>query len=260
MLQVGCSCCYVACVASVVARCVRAVVAWLALDSLVVVSPVWRTVVGKSKCGAPGHLRRIWGLRCAVGLAGAFWRVFPERCLGGSGGGSPRIDLRFFCSSAYCGILFKILCRWVVGLCILVKVLPKIALYRFWQRFFPGVLCVYFGPPLCCSCGSKCAVWLGCVLVRFSQDGSWRFRGRFSPKLPCVCFGCRCSLSLSRDELLLLPVGLFVLQSAWAFLVKTALLFAPKISAVLVGLRVSPWFGWFASFLVLGVLSQMVVW
>ncbi|MQL97115.1 hypothetical protein Taro_029801 [Colocasia esculenta] len=27
-------------------------------------------------------------LRCAVGLAGAFWLVFPEWCLGGSGGGS----------------------------------------------------------------------------------------------------------------------------------------------------------------------------
>ncbi|MQM10128.1 hypothetical protein Taro_043018, partial [Colocasia esculenta] len=26
------------------------------------------------------------GLRCAIGLAGAFWRVFPELCLGGSSG------------------------------------------------------------------------------------------------------------------------------------------------------------------------------
>ncbi|MQL99764.1 hypothetical protein Taro_032493, partial [Colocasia esculenta] len=35
------------------------------------------------------------GLRCAasVGLAGAFWRVFLEWCLGGSGGGSPRTGL-----------------------------------------------------------------------------------------------------------------------------------------------------------------------
>ncbi|MQL96195.1 hypothetical protein Taro_028867, partial [Colocasia esculenta] len=62
------------------------------------------------------------GLRYAasVGLAGAFWRVFPERRLGGSGGGCPR-------------------------LCMLVKVLPRIALCRFWWRFFPGVLCVCFG-------------------------------------------------------------------------------------------------------------------
>ncbi|MQM22975.1 hypothetical protein Taro_056035 [Colocasia esculenta] len=61
-------------------------------------------------------------------------------------------------------------------------VLPRIALCHFWWRFFPGVLCVCFGPPLCCPCGSKCAVWLGCVLARFSQDGSWHLWWRFSPK------------------------------------------------------------------------------
>ncbi|MQL98078.1 hypothetical protein Taro_030780 [Colocasia esculenta] len=38
----------VACMASVVARCVRAVVVRLALDSLAVVFPMWRTVAGKS--------------------------------------------------------------------------------------------------------------------------------------------------------------------------------------------------------------------
>ncbi|MQM04176.1 hypothetical protein Taro_036970 [Colocasia esculenta] len=38
------------------------------------------------------------GLRYAVVLAGAFWRVFPEWCLGGSGGGSPRTGLRCFYS------------------------------------------------------------------------------------------------------------------------------------------------------------------
>ncbi|MQL72024.1 hypothetical protein Taro_004356 [Colocasia esculenta] len=39
----------VACVASVVARCVRAVVARLAVDSLVVVFPVWRMIAGRSR-------------------------------------------------------------------------------------------------------------------------------------------------------------------------------------------------------------------
>ncbi|MQM20306.1 hypothetical protein Taro_053323 [Colocasia esculenta] len=92
---------------------------------------------------------------------------------------------------------------WSFGLCILVKVLPRIALCRFWRRFFPGVLRVRFGPPLCCPCGSKCAVWLGCVLVRFSQDGSWRFWWRFSPMLPCMschCFqlDCPCYSLLGR--------------------------------------------------------------
>ncbi|MQL89728.1 hypothetical protein Taro_022308 [Colocasia esculenta] len=43
-------------------------------------------------------------------------------------------------------------------------------------------------PPqsLRCAVGSAGAFWLGRVLVRFSQDGSWRFWWRFSPKLPCV--------------------------------------------------------------------------
>ncbi|MQL88409.1 hypothetical protein Taro_020970, partial [Colocasia esculenta] len=39
VLQVGCSCCCVACMASVVARCVHAVVARLVVDSLAVVFP-----------------------------------------------------------------------------------------------------------------------------------------------------------------------------------------------------------------------------
>ncbi|MQL69786.1 hypothetical protein Taro_002070 [Colocasia esculenta] len=85
---------------------------------------------------------------------------------------------------------------WSFGLCILVKVLPRIALCRFWWRFFPGVLRVCVRLPLCFSCGSKCAVWLGRVLVRFSQDGSWRFLVEVLPKAALCCFGCRCSLSL----------------------------------------------------------------
>ncbi|MQM15452.1 hypothetical protein Taro_048397 [Colocasia esculenta] len=72
---------------------------------------------------------------------------------------------------------------WSFGSCILVKVLPRIALCRFWRRFFPGVLCVRFGPPLCCPCDSKCAVWLGRVLVRFSQDSSWHFLVEVLPKI-----------------------------------------------------------------------------
>ncbi|MQM13434.1 hypothetical protein Taro_046359 [Colocasia esculenta] len=84
------------------------------------------------------------GLRYAVVLAGAFWRVFPEWCLGGSGGGSPRTCLRCFCSSACCGVLSEGLCRlviWVVRSCegsskdrplsFLADVLPRSALCSF---------------------------------------------------------------------------------------------------------------------------------
>ncbi|MQM11999.1 hypothetical protein Taro_044907 [Colocasia esculenta] len=83
---------------------------------------------------------------------------------------------------------------WSLGLCILVKVLPRIALCRFWRRFFPGVLCVRFGPPLCCPCGLKCAVRLGCILVRFSQDGSWRFLAEVLPKAALHCWSRCCAL------------------------------------------------------------------
>ncbi|MQL75893.1 hypothetical protein Taro_008274 [Colocasia esculenta] len=74
-----------------------------------------------------------------VVLAVAFWRVFPERCLGGSGE----------------------------------------------ERFLE--------------------LWLEVL-----------------PKLPCVCFACRCSLSLYGDELSLFPVGLSVLQSTWVLSVKVS--------------------------------------
>ncbi|MQM15562.1 hypothetical protein Taro_048511 [Colocasia esculenta] len=99
---------------------------------------------------------------------------------------------------------------WSFGLCILVKVLPRIALCCFWWRFFLGVFRVCFGPPLCCPCDSKCAVWLGCVLERFSQNGSWSFLVEVLPKAASCFFGCRCSLSLCGDEL----------SSAWALSVK----------------------------------------
>ncbi|MQL68127.1 hypothetical protein Taro_000398 [Colocasia esculenta] len=101
---------------------------------------------------------------------------------------------------------------WSFGLCVLVKVLPRIVPCRFWWRFFPGVLCVHFGPPLCCPYGLKCAVWLGYVLVRFSQDVSWRLRWRFSPKLLRLVLVVA-ALSLCRDGLSLLPVGLG--SSSW---------------------------------------------
>ncbi|MQM15305.1 hypothetical protein Taro_048249 [Colocasia esculenta] len=122
-------------------------------------------------------------LRYTVGLAGAFRQFFPERCLGGSGGGSPRTGLRCLCSFARCSVLSDSLCClvvWVVHsgegssqdrpLLLLVEVLPKSALCSFWAT----IVLPY---------GLKCVVWLGCVLVRFSQDGSRRSWWRFSPRL-----------------------------------------------------------------------------
>ncbi|MQL81497.1 hypothetical protein Taro_013954, partial [Colocasia esculenta] len=181
---VGCSCCYVACVASMVARCVHAVVARLALDSLAVVFPS-ASLLGLSRCfvchvaslvercdtclwllsawcwlvvssgevlpesfsvGFGGKLLVVvLGLRYAVGLAGAFWQVFPEQYLGGSGGGSPFVasgggssqKCSVFVSGHHCVALWFEVCR-LVGLrygevlpgrilALLVEVLPKAA-------------------------------------------------------------------------------------------------------------------------------------
>ncbi|MQM05545.1 hypothetical protein Taro_038362, partial [Colocasia esculenta] len=180
---VGCSCCYVACVASVVARCVHTVVAWLAgfsQDCSVLISTV----------AVPPQ-----GLRCAVGLDGAFWQVFPERCLGGSGGGSPRTGLCCFYSSACCGVLFEILYHLVVGLFILVKVLPRIALCRFWQRFFQRVLCVRFRPPLCCPCGSK---W--CFLLLSARESLLLPVRQSRCSVFCVVFGADMVVALLKSS------------------------------------------------------------
>ncbi|MQM08173.1 hypothetical protein Taro_041026 [Colocasia esculenta] len=248
----GCSCCCAACVASIVAQRVRAVVARLALDSLA--SALLSELSGCSVCRVASLVERcdtcLWlllawcwlvvsssevlpelfsvgfggseGLRYAasVGLAGAFWRVFPERCLGGSGRGSPRTGLCCFCSSAGCSIFSDGPCCLVVGLCILVKVLPRIALCHSWQRFFPGVLRVRFGPPLCCPYGSKCAV---------------------------VCLGV-----VGQDVVPLAVCLAAALDSLFCCSF-------PSFSVARVGLRV-PVVRMVASFFAPCVLSQMVVW
>ncbi|MQM00197.1 hypothetical protein Taro_032929, partial [Colocasia esculenta] len=205
------------------------------------------------------------GLRCvaSVGLASAFWRVFPERCLGDSGGGCPRTGLCCFCSSACCSVLSDGPCSSVIWvLCILVKVLPRIALCRFWRRFFPGVLCVCFGPPLCFPCDLRCSVWLGCIRVRFSQDGSWHFWWRFSPRLLRVVLVV-VALSLCGDELS------FLLGRCWSRccalgrasgcrIGQLVLLVVSKFLDHAGWTCVSPWLEWFASFLAPDVLLQMM--
>ncbi|MQL74184.1 hypothetical protein Taro_006522 [Colocasia esculenta] len=254
-------CCCAACVASVVARRVRAIVARLALDSLAVVFPygghlqaslgavllvvfgafehvciakaeracVWcglhrsRVVV----CGA-GALRAVlrrwlstetlvygccqpgagwlWALncftlvsavavlpqslRCAVGLAG----FFPERCLGGSGGGSPRTGLCCFCSSACCSVLSDGSCClvvWVVhsGECssqdrplsLLVEVLPRSASCSFRATV---VLSLWF--EVCRLVGLRSGEVLPGRLLALLVE--------VLLKAASCCFGCRCSL------------------------------------------------------------------
>ncbi|MQL80814.1 hypothetical protein Taro_013266 [Colocasia esculenta] len=149
-------CCCVACVVSVVARCVRAMVAQLAVDSLVVVFPVWRTLAGKSRRGAPGHLRRIsvrvysvcrvaslieccdtclWLLSAWCWLVVSSGEVLPKSFSVGSGGSEDCFVLVYVvvvlpqglrCTVALAGAFW-----WIF---------PRTVHWQFWWRFSQGQL------------------------------------------------------------------------------------------------------------------------
>ncbi|MQM10489.1 hypothetical protein Taro_043381, partial [Colocasia esculenta] len=93
-----------------------------------------------------------------VVLAGAFWWVSHNGALVAL----VEVLLGPTCvaSTVLLAAVFSLMVRvvWLFRLCVLVKVLPRIAPYRFWQRFFPGVLGVCFRLPLCCPCDLKCAI------------------------------------------------------------------------------------------------------
>ncbi|MQL83681.1 hypothetical protein Taro_016185 [Colocasia esculenta] len=182
----------------------------------------------------------------SIGLAGAFWRVFPERCLRGSGGGSPRTGLCCFYSSACCSVLSDGLCSLVVGvvhssegssqdrpLSLLAEVLPRSALCSFWATV---VLPLWF--EVCRS--------VGLLLVRFSQDGSWRFLAEVLPKAAFL---------LGRLQSRRCALG----RASGCCVGQLVSLFVSKFSRPHWWDCVSPWLGWFASFPTPYVLSQMVV-
>ncbi|MQL88073.1 hypothetical protein Taro_020625 [Colocasia esculenta] len=105
---------------------------WLVVSSAEVLSEFFSVGSGRSEdCSAlVSAIAAVLpqGLRHAVGLDGAFWRFFPERCLGGSGGGSPRTVC--IASVVLLATVFSLMVCvvWSFGLCILVKVLPRISL------------------------------------------------------------------------------------------------------------------------------------
>ncbi|MQM16302.1 hypothetical protein Taro_049258, partial [Colocasia esculenta] len=209
-----CSCCCSVYVASVVARRVRVVAARLALDSLAVVFLVWRTLASPSKCPCLVDYPSVVGV-CAVVVV-CLDLCVCALCSGRRAEQTEVHRLVTLCSGGGFPELFVVVLSGALvvlvedrPLSLLVEVLPRSALCLFRATV---VLPLWF---------VLCAVWLGYVLVRFSQDGSWRFWWRFSPKLPGVVLVVA-TLSLCRDELLLLPVGLSVLQSAWALSVKVS--------------------------------------
>ncbi|MQM19390.1 hypothetical protein Taro_052394, partial [Colocasia esculenta] len=190
-------CCYcAACVASVVARRVRTVAARLALDSLAVVFLMWRTLASQSS--SVEVLPEFFSVGSGEseffqnGALVVLVEVLPE--------------LACVASAVLLAVVFSLMVRivWIVHsgegssqdrpLSLLAEVLPRSALCS-------------FRATVVLPRDSKCVVWLGCVLVRFS------------PELLRVVLVV-IALSLCGDELSLLPVGLSLLQSAWALSVK----------------------------------------
>ncbi|MQM16563.1 hypothetical protein Taro_049521 [Colocasia esculenta] len=86
-----CSVCRVASLVERYDTCLWLLSAWFPEDYVVLISGCCCTALEAEDCFALVSAVAVLpqSLRCAVGLAGAFWRVFIERCLGGSGGGSP---------------------------------------------------------------------------------------------------------------------------------------------------------------------------
>ncbi|MQM11830.1 hypothetical protein Taro_044741 [Colocasia esculenta] len=96
------------------------------------------------------------GLRYAVVLAGAFWWFFPERCLGGSGGGSPKTGLQVLPRSALCSFRATVVLPLWFEVCRLVglrsgEVLPGwlLALLVEVALLFVSELLDYVGGTLC---------------------------------------------------------------------------------------------------------------
>ncbi|MQM08716.1 hypothetical protein Taro_041579, partial [Colocasia esculenta] len=153
-IEICCSCCCGVCVVSVVARRVRAVMARLVLDLLAVVFLVWRTLAGESRCGAPDVLcavlhRWLSAATLVYGcLSASCWlvvssgEVLPESFSVGScekpfdvvlNGAfvvlvevlpRPACVTSIVLLTAVFSLMVCVL--WSLGLCILVKVLPRI--------------------------------------------------------------------------------------------------------------------------------------
>ncbi|MQM06671.1 hypothetical protein Taro_039503 [Colocasia esculenta] len=218
----GCSCCYAACVASVVARHVRAVAARLALDSLEVAFLVWRTLASQSRClcavvrcARDVELSRclmccvaplvercntcLWLLPAWCWQVVSFGVVLPKFFSVGSGG------------SEDCFVLVSAVVvrpqslRCAVGLAgAFWRVFPRTVPWWFWWRFSQDrlVLLLQFYLLQCSSLMDRPLSLLAEVIPR---SASCSFRA---------------TVELPLDELSVLPVGMSVLQSAWAFPVK----------------------------------------
>ncbi|MQL91548.1 hypothetical protein Taro_024159, partial [Colocasia esculenta] len=186
----GCSCCCATCMASVVARRVRAVAARLALDLLAVVFLVWRMLAGKCRCSAPGFLAEV---------------RFPQNCV-------------VLISGCCCATLEAEVHR-LVALCSGVLLVWLERSGEFSQNGALVVLVEVLLGPACVASAVLLAIvfslmatvvlplWFevchlvgGCVLARFPQYDSWRFWGRCGAlgRASGCCVGQFVSLVISK--------------------------------------------------------------
>ncbi|MQL88970.1 hypothetical protein Taro_021540 [Colocasia esculenta] len=181
-------CCCAACVASVVARCVHAVEAQSELDSLAVVFLVWRTLAIQSRCLCLVGYPFVVGVCVVVVVCLALCAY--ALCSGRRAEQAELHRLVALCSGGGFPELFVVVLS--SALVVLVEVLPGLAFVAsavLLAAMFSLMVCVLWSWGLCILV--KCAIWLGRVLVRYSQDGSWRFLVEVLPKAPSCCFGCR---------------------------------------------------------------------
>ncbi|MQM22007.1 hypothetical protein Taro_055054 [Colocasia esculenta] len=140
---------------------------------------------------------------------------------GGLGGRVCGFPARFVCvlqegcSCCRSTSVESVVARCVRAVVARLAVLPRITLCSFWRRFFPGVLCVRLGPPLCCPYGSKCAVGLDCVLF------AWHCRMR------CYALGRASGFCIGQVALLFVSEFLGCASGTSCVLVVQAICFIP---------------------------------
>ncbi|MQL84510.1 hypothetical protein Taro_017025 [Colocasia esculenta] len=239
----GCSCYCAMCVASVVARRVRAIAARLALDSMAVVFLVWRTLAGKSRCFVCGvaspvercdpclHLLSAW---CWLVMNSS--EVLLEFFSIGSGG---RLFLTRFC---YCRATSESEVRCWFDWCVLV-VFPGTVPWWFWWgfsqdrlAFFPGSPFGAFGGGSSQECfvfvsGHRCVapvVCVACRLVGLRYGLGWRVL----PVSPWRCFGRWCTY-VALCLVLVLVVALSVVRQA--LVVASVPVFPLALGAIVFG-------------------------
>ncbi|MQM16203.1 hypothetical protein Taro_049157 [Colocasia esculenta] len=220
-LLLGCSVCFVASLVEHCDTCLWLLSAWcwLIVSSGEVVPEFFSIGSGGSEGSSQDCFVLVsadavlpQGLWCAVGLVGVFWQVFPERCLGGSGGDGGLVSavgvwlavLLVEASVSHCGVAS---CAWkrLIG-----EVVPfSIELLR--EDCSAVHFCLAFS---CKHCSGVCSVVPRLVPWRLSTSSFW----------------CLASLSVAKE------MALLALARQ-----RLAAVFAPRVAVSVLRVLSAPW-------------------